>query len=65
MKVEIVQTQAGLEIQLLEKLDTLMSLMGLGFGIAMVVVVVVAGARLGWRFWPWILLEGLIAWFLV
>ena len=65
MKVEIVQTQAGLEIQLLEKLDTLMSLMGLGFGIAMVVVVVVAGARLGWRFWPWILALGLIAWFLV
>ena len=65
MKVEIVQTQAGLEIQLLEKLDTLMSLMGLGFGIATVVVVVVAGARLGWRFWPWVLGAGAIAWWLL
>lgn len=48
-----------------DKLDMFTSLLGLGFSIALVVVVVVASIKLGWRFWPWVLGAGFVAWMLL
>ena len=47
---------------LYDKWDMLVSLLGMGFSIALVVVVIVAAVKLGWRFWPWVLGVGLLAW---
>jgi hypothetical protein len=63
--MEVALTEQGTFELLWDKWDIFTSLLALGFSVALVVVVVVAGARLGWRFWPWILALGLIAWFLV
>jgi len=66
MNVEIAvnQEQTGLVI-LMDKLDMLQGLLGMGFSIALVVVVIVAAVKLGWRFWPWVLGAGLVAWLML
>jgi len=66
MDVEIAvnQEQTGL-VLLIDKLDMLQGLLGMGFSIALVVVVIVAAVKLGWRFWPWVLGAGLLAWLIV
>ena len=56
-----VNDKGNLEL-LYDKWDMLVSLLGMGFSIALVVVVIVAAVKLGWRFWPWVLGVGLIAW---
>jgi hypothetical protein len=63
--MEVGITEQGTFELLWDKWDMMISLLALGFGIALVVVVVTASVRLGWRFWPWILLAGLIAWLIV
>jgi len=63
--MEVGITEQGTFELLWDKWDMMISLVALGFGIALVVVVVTASVRLGWRFWPWILLAGLIAWLMV
>ena len=63
--MEVGITEQGTFELLWDKWDLLVSLVALGFGIALVVVVVTASVRLGWRFWPWILLAGVIAWLMV
>ena len=60
--MEVGITEQGTFELLWDKWDMMISLLALGFGIALVVVVVTASVRLGWRFWPWILLAGVIAW---
>jgi len=35
----------------------------MGFTIALVVAVIIAGVKLGWKAWPWILGIGAVAWF--
>ena len=56
-----VNDKGNLEL-LYDKWDMLVSLLGMGFSIALVVVVIVAAVKLGWRFWPWVLGIGLLAW---
>ena len=63
--MELGITEQGTFELLWDKWDLLLSLVALGFGIALVVVVIVASVRLGWRFWPWILVFGAIAWLIV
>ena len=63
--MEVSLTEQGTFELLWDKWDIFTSLLALGFGIALVVVVVAAGARLGWRYWPWILGIGFAAWLLV
>jgi hypothetical protein len=63
--MEVGITEQGTFELLWDKWDMMISLLALGFGIALVVVVVTASVRLGWRFWPWILLAGVIAWLIV
>ena len=45
-----------------DKWDLFTGLLALGFGIALVVVVITASIRLGWRLWPWVFAVGLLAW---
>lgn len=63
--MEINLTEQGTFEILWDKMDILISLLALGFSIALVVVVVAAGVRLGWRLWPWVLAVGALAWWLV
>ena len=56
--------QGNLEF-IYDKMDMILSLLALGFSIALVVVVITASVRLGWKLWPWILGIGLLAFILV
>ena len=63
--MEINLTEQGTFEILWDKMDIFISLLALGFSIALVVVVITAGVRLGWRLWPWVLAVGALAWWLV
>ena len=45
-----------------DKLSLIMDLLSMGFTIALVVAVIIAGVKLGWKAWPWILGISAIAW---
>jgi hypothetical protein len=45
-----------------DKLSLIGDLLSMGFTIALVVAVIIAGVKLGWKAWPWILGIGAIAW---
>ena len=45
-----------------DKLSLIIDLLSMGFTIALVVAVIIAGVKLGWKAWPWILGIGAIAW---
>ena len=45
-----------------DKFDMLMGLLSVGFTVAMVVIVIVAAARIGWKIAPWVLGLGFLAW---
>ena len=45
-----------------DKLSLIIDLLSMGFSIALVVAVIIAGVKLGWKAWPWILGISAIAW---
>jgi hypothetical protein len=45
-----------------DKLSLIIDLLSMGFTIALVVAVIIAGVKLGWKAWPWILGISAIAW---
>jgi ABC-type proline/glycine betaine transport system ATPase subunit len=49
---------------MVDKFDMIMGLLGAGFTIAMVVIVIVAAVRIGWAIAPWVLGLGFLAWLL-
>ena len=51
-------------VEFADKMDIVQSLLAMGFSIGLVVVVIVAAARIGWKLAPWMLGVGLIAWLL-
>ena len=59
--MEVTVTEQGITF-FQDKADLLLGLLAMGFSIAMVVIVVVAAASVGWKLAPWILGLGLIAW---
>ena len=59
--MEIAITEQGTFELLYDKLDVFIHLLAFGFAIALVVTVIVASIRLGWKLWPWILGLGLLA----
>lgn len=59
--VEVQVTDQGTFEFLVDKMDVMLAALGMGFSIAMVVVVIVAAIKLGWKFWPWILVAGFLA----
>ena len=63
--MEFQLTEKGTFEIIYDKWDMLVSLLGMGFSIALMVVVIVAAVRIGWRFWPWVLGVGFIAWLLM
>ena len=50
---------------LVDKWDIITSMLSMGFTIALVVVVIVAAVKLGWRYWPWVLVAGVLAFMFV
>tara|TARA_R110001592_G_scaffold20761_9_gene83922 strand:- start:7693 stop:7884 length:192 start_codon:yes stop_codon:yes gene_type:complete len=50
---------------LVDKWDIITSMLSMGFTIALVVVVIVAAVKLGWRYWPWVLVAGALAFMFV
>tara|TARA_B100000929_G_scaffold244652_1_gene202699 strand:+ start:1007 stop:1198 length:192 start_codon:yes stop_codon:yes gene_type:complete len=59
--MEILINENG-ELQfLVDKWDILVNLLGIGFSIALVVVVIVSAIKLGWKFWPYIFVAGALA----
>ena len=59
--MEIKLTDAGTFELLYDKLDVFIHLLAFGFAIALVVTVIVASIRLGWKLWPWVFALGLLA----
>ena len=59
--MEVTVTEHGVTF-FQDKGDMLLGLLAMGFSIAMVVIVIVAAARIGWKLAPWILGAGLLAW---
>lgn len=60
--MEVKLTEQGTFELMMDKWDIIVNLLGLGFTIAIVIMVVVAGAKMGMRFWPWVLGIALLAW---
>jgi len=54
--MEVVITEQGSFELLMDKWDLILNMLELGFILALVVMVVFAGAKLGMKFWPWVLL---------
>ena len=59
--MELKVTDEGTFQFLFDKWDIFVHMLAVGFTIALVVVVIVASIRLGWKFWPWILGLGALA----
>jgi hypothetical protein len=49
---------------MVDKFDMILSLLGMGFTIGVVLFVMVAAIRIGWTIAPWALAIGFIAWLL-
>ena len=60
--VEVQISEQGTFEFIMDKFDIIMTLLALGFSIALVVVVVTASVKAGWRLWPWVLVAGFLAW---
>jgi 2-keto-3-deoxy-galactonokinase len=63
--MEIKMTESGNLELLYDKMDIVLHLLAMGFTIAVVVAVIVAGIRLGWQMMPWILAFAVVAYLLV
>jgi hypothetical protein len=63
--VEVQISEQGTFEFIMDKFDIIMTLVALGFSIALVVVVVTASVRAGWKLWPWILGLGFLAWLFI
>lgn len=59
--MEVAVNETGNLEFLFDKWDILLSMLSMGFSIALVIVVIVAAVRLGWKYWPWILIAGFLA----
>jgi len=63
--MEIKLTEHGTFELLYDKLDLIIYLLAIGFTVAIIVAVIVAGMRIGWVLMPWILGLGLLAFLFV
>jgi|TARA_B110000495_G_C22627150_1_gene373282 hypothetical protein len=59
--MEVIISEEGNFEFLIDKMDIILSMLGMGFTIGLWVVVVVASIRLGWKLWPWVLAVGALA----
>ena len=58
--VEVQMTEQGTVEFIVDHLDVIAGLLALGFTFALVIMVMTAGVRAGWKLWPWILALGLL-----
>ena len=63
--MEVAVTEQGTFEILWDKMDIIVTLLAMGFSIALVVVVISASIRAGWRLWPWILGLGFLAYLFI
>jgi hypothetical protein len=63
--MEVAITEQGTFEILWDKMDLVITLLAMGFSIALVVVVISASIRAGWRLWPWILGLGFLAYLFI
>jgi len=63
--MEVSITEQGTFELLWDKMDIIITLLAMGFSIALVVVVISASIRAGWRLWPWILGIGFLAYLFI
>ena len=63
--MEVAITEQGTFEILWDKMDIVITLLAMGFSIALVVVVISASVRAGWRLWPWILGLGFLAYLFI
>jgi hypothetical protein len=63
--MEVSITEQGTFELLWDKMDIIITLLAMGFSIALVVVVISASIRAGWRLWPWILGLGFLAYLFI
>ena len=63
--MEVALTEQGTFEILWDKMDMIITLLAMGFSIALVVVVISAIIRAGWRLWPWILGLGFLAYLFI
>ena len=62
--VEVGLTEQGTFEFIINHGQAITGLMALGFTFALVIMVMTAGVRAGWKLWPWILALGLITFLL-
>jgi hypothetical protein len=63
--MEVSITEQGTFELLWDKMDIIITLLAMGFSIALVVVVISASIRAGWQLWPWILGLGFLAYLFI
>ena len=63
--MEVTVNDSGNLELLMDKWDIFVNLLAMGFTIALVVTVVVASIKLGWKLWPYILVAGALAFLFV
>ena len=63
--MEVTVNESGNLELLLDKWDIFVNLLAMGFTIALVVTVIVASIKLGWKLWPYILVAGALAFLFV
>jgi|TARA_B100000953_G_scaffold215151_1_gene177829 hypothetical protein len=61
MNFELTLNENGNLQFIFDKWDILVNLLGIGFSIALVVVVIVSAIKLGWNFWPYVFVAGALA----
>ena len=63
--MEVSITEQGTFEILWDKMDIIITQLAMGISIALVVVVISASIRAGWRLWPWILGLGFLAYLFI
>jgi len=63
--MEVTVNDSGNFELLVDKWDVFVNLLAMGFTIALVVTVIVASIKLGWKYWPWVLAAGALAFLFV
>jgi len=63
--MEVTVNDSGNFELLVDKWDVFVNLLAMGFTIALVATVIVASIKLGWKYWPWVLAAGALAFLFV
>ena len=62
--MEVKITEQGTFELLMDKWDLILNMLEFGFILGLIAMVVFAAAKMGMRFWPWVLLLGFVVFWL-